>query len=486
MGRLFLPLFATFLLAACATPGQAPSAAKPLDESAWASSGATFSWPCWPWWETFDSADLNAWMQRALADNPGLQEAAARVEAARAAAGQVRGSNRPRIELSGSSLTQHYPEQAGYDVPLAGGLESTQTVGVELRYALDFWGRNRAALRAAIGEAAARRAELDAARLLLAGEVANAWFQLAHHLERRALARETRHLRQRHLQLVQRRVDAGLDAASAAWLAQAQAAESARTLAGIDDDIAHSRHALAELAGTGPHAADDLTPSLPDSPAVLAPASIPAGLLGRRADIAAARKRMEAAAARIQQARAAFYPNIDLRAFAGLASLGLSHWLEAGSRTYGIEPAISLPLFDGGQLRAGLDQRRAEYDLAVAQYNANVLRAAREVADALGGLDAIHRQISQQQTVLEATQHAQLIAARRYAQGRDDYLAVLTTEERWVDARTAAIALRARSLEAHVGLASALGGGFESSASALADKSTSRNWAAAVGADAGL
>lgn len=458
--RFILLIHAIMLLGSCASPDRPPPRAQFVPDSTWASEGTAAQWPGHEWWRIFDSPDLDAWVERALTGNPGLRETAARVDAAWAIAGQMRAETRPSGDLSASSLLQRYSENAGHDVPLAGGRESTHTLSLELHHSLDFWGRNRAALRAALGDTAAREAELAAARQLLADEVIQAWFTLAKHLERHALAGQSLALRQQRLQLVRLRVAAGLDAPRASLQADAQVAESARALAGINEDIARSRHVLAELAGSGPQAADPLAPSLAQTVAWDVPEGIPAALLGRRADIVAARLRVEAADARTAQARARFYPDLNLRAFVGLTSLGLGHWLEAGSRAYGVEPAISLPLFDGGRLRAELGQRQAEYNEAVEQYNRQVLRAARDVADTLAGIDSVSEQRSHQHGLIAAAEAAHALALRRYTQGQDGHLTVLAAEATWLEARAADIDLHARALELRAALATALGGGF--------------------------
>lgn len=462
--RLTVTVLLAAMVTGCASPGTPLPRAPILPNQAWATEADAIQWPEHAWWETFDSADLNDWVKRSLAGNAGLREAASRLDAAEAVARQSRAGTRPRGDASASSIYQRYSEHAGHEAPMSGGRGSTNTLDVSLRYSLDFWGRNRAALRAALGEAAAQKSEWAAARQILVGKVVQTWVELAWHLEQQKLFSDAVAVRQRRLQLVRQRVAAGLDSPSASLQAEAEVSESLSDLAGIKEAIARRRHALAELAGEGVQAADGLTPALADPAALDIPAAIPATLLGRRADIVAARQRVEAADARTEHARASFYPDVNLRAFAGLTSLGLSQWLEAGSRTYGLEPAISLPLFDGGRLRGELKQREAEYNQAVEQYNGLILRAAREVADALASIDAVAQQRDRQRHVIATAEAAHALALRRYAQGQDSHLSVLATETSWLEARATGIDLRARALELQAELAVALGGGFGSTA----------------------
>jgi outer membrane protein TolC len=167
------------------------------------------------------------------------------------------------------------------------------------------------------------------------------------------------------------------------------------------------------------------------------PAALPADLLGRRADLVAQRWRVEAAQRDVDVAPAQFYPNVNLVASVGLSSLGLDNFIQAGSRTYGAGPALRLPIFEGGRLRANLGAKDAEVDAAVEGYNAALLRALREVADEVSSLQSLERQA-----------------------GLGNFLTVLTAQTNVLTQARTATDLKARHLGSEVALTRALGGGY--------------------------
>jgi outer membrane protein TolC len=182
--------------------------------------------------------------------------------------------------------------------------------------------------------------------------------------------------------------------------------------------------------------------------------------LGRRADISASRWRVEASSSQIQSAKAQFYPNINLSAFVGLSSLSIVHALDLGSRQYGASPAIHLPLFDGGLLRAQLGAKQAELDVAIGQYNALVLDAAREAGDAIASGQSLALQQREQAQALASAETAHGLALRRFKAGLGSYLVVLNTESQWLAQRRLAVDLQARQLDTRAQLMKALGGGW--------------------------
>ena len=183
-------------------------------------------------------------------------------------------------------------------------------------------------------------------------------------------------------------------------------------------------------------------------------------LLGRRPDIVASRWRVEAAARDADRARAEFYPNVNLLAFVGLQAITWSKFAQAGSRVLGAGPALSLPIFDGGQLRGNLGAKYADYDAAAEQYNQALAEALRDVADQVAAWRSIERQGAEVAASLAAAQSAYDLALARYRAGLSSYLTVIGAETQLTAQRGLAAELRARRLEAAIGLARALGGGY--------------------------
>jgi NodT family efflux transporter outer membrane factor (OMF) lipoprotein len=266
------------------------------------------------------------------------------------------------------------------------------------------------------------------------------------------------------LGLIRQRVQAGLDTTVELRQGEGALPEARQQIGQIDEQIALTRHALAALTAQPPQALDSLVvaPGAARLTALTAslPTSLPADLLGRRADITAARWRIEAAGSDVASAQAAFYPNINLTAFAGLASIGLDRLINAGSEQYGAGPAIRLPIFDAGRLRANLRGKTADLDAAVESYNAAVLEAVHETADPISSLRAIAGQQREQAQAQAAAESAYDLAMQRYRAGLSTFLVVLNAEAGVLNQRRQAADLKARAWDAQIALIRALGGGY--------------------------
>ena len=188
--------------------------------------------------------------------------------------------------------------------------------------------------------------------------------------------------------------------------------------------------------------------------------------------MAAARWRVEAAGDDIRNAKAQFYPIVNLVAFAGLSAIGLGRVLESGSQQWGVGPAIRLPIFDAGRLRANLRGKTADYAAAGESYNDAGLGAVRDTADQLASGQSIERQQAEQRQAQTAAEGAYDIALQRYRAGLGTYLHVLTAETAVLNQRRLAVDLAARRLDTNVALVRALGGGYAAPvpAPALASK----------------
>ena len=271
-------------------------------------------------------------------------------------------------------------------------------------------------------------------------------------------------LREESLALVRQRFDAQLENQGQLAQAQSELAQARGDLIEVDGTIERVRHALAALLGKGPDRGLDI--ALPGAVRVAslgAPANLGAELIGRRPDLVAARERAEAAARRIDVARADFYPNINLTALIGLQSIGLDLFADGGSRFGQIGPAISLPIFSGGRIEGAYRGARAEYDEAVALYNQTLIDALKEVADALTDRRTLDARLIEARAALMAGEEAYRIARLRYEGGLSSYIDVLTVENRLVAQRRALAALETQAFALDVALVRALGGGFTTS-----------------------
>jgi len=462
-----LPVLAVAALAAaCAAPG-ASTTGKALDAATLDAretlQGAPIARePLAPgWWKRYGDPQLDGLVDEAIAGNPSIGLVRARVEQAQAAAATARLGLTPSIAASVESSRQRLSENGLVPPPFGGMWIWQNQATVSFRYQLDLWGKNRKAYEAALGTLAAAEMDARAARLLLETAIVRTYLQLQAAFEQEDVARATLAQREGILSITRGRFEAGLDAELEVRQAEGAVPAARGELLAAGQAAALARDQLGALAGAGPDRGLALhRPALGAIDAAI-PSALPADLVGRRPDVIAQRLRVEAAGRGIESARAAFYPNIDLTAFAGLQALDFARFLRPGSLTVGAGPALSLPLFEQGSLRASLAARSAEWDLAVAQYNQTLVDALREVVDQVTTLRALQARETQAATALASAERAHAISLARYRGGLGNYLQVLSTEGQVLAQRTLQADLRARRRDAAVALIQALGGGYD-------------------------
>ena len=414
------------------------------------------------WWKAFDDAQLDALIERTFAANPSLAQASAQLRSALAQIDAAHAGLLPKASFSGSALRQHAPENYIIPPPLAGTDFWMAQIGASLSWDLDFWGRQAGALAQARALARSADFERDNTRLLLAAALVQAYIDLYRADALADIALQAESQRQHILDLTRRRVAAGLDTRL-----ELREAESALPQARVERAQAQGQaelavHALAMIAGEGADGyAAIVRPRLNLDAVLPLPAQLPINLLARRPDVMAARARIDAADAQRRAVRAAFYPDVSLRALAGVASFGLNDLFEAGARGYGVGPVVSLPLFDAGKLRAQYQSREAALDGAIAAYNDTVLRAVQQGADRLTRIDALGRERTDQDSTLGAAEDGYRIAEERYRAGLAGYLSVLSAETQVLDARRQSVQIVADLAVARVSLLLELGGSFD-------------------------
>lgn len=465
-------LVAALLAGGCAsTAGIAPQAA-PVDVNALEASksfaGAKLSPAAWPrtdWWKRFNDPQLDRLMEEAFAGSPALRVARARARKAMALAQLADAQRHPEINGRGTATRQRFPEHGLIPPPFGGMWETQAQLQATIDYDVDLWGRNRAAYASAIGAAHAAEIDAFAARLALSTAIAQAYVALDHAFRQLDIAQQTLAERQQLYQLTLKRFDAGIDTRLAVKQAEAALPATREQIVQLHEAIDITRGELATLVGKGPDRGLAITRPVLDVPREAAiPTVIPAALIGRRPDIVAQRWRVESARRDIDVAKAAFYPNVNLAAFIGFQSLGLSRLLEAGSRTLGAGPAVTLPIFEGGRLRAGLAAADADYDVAVERYNQTLIEALKEVVDQLTVYRSLEAQRVEQRRAQATAQEAYDLALLRFREGVGTYLEVLTAESQLLAQRGLDADLLARRLGVSVKLARALGGGFDGAA----------------------
>jgi NodT family efflux transporter outer membrane factor (OMF) lipoprotein len=455
-------LAASLVLAGCASfSGIEPHAAMRSPESVGLDANGTG--PAFraadDWWRAFGDDQLDALMTQALQGNPSLRIAQARLARAQAMSEAARANTLPQVNGSLNVTRQHFTKNGLYPPPIAGATVNTGDLGLQGSWELDFFGKNAAALQAAVGATRAAEADAQAARVLLTTKVARAYLQLARTNDQLAVAQRTLEQRQQSLQLVSDRVRAGLDTNLELRQSEGSLPETRQQIEALREQATIAEHALAALTGAGNRDVVAKQPSLARLKAMPVPTQLPSDLLGERADIVAARWRVEAATQNVRSAKAQFYPSINIAGLVGLSSFGLGKLLDMGSTQWSLGPAIHLPIFDAGRLRANLRGNTADLDAAIESYNASVLDAIRDTADQLASAQSIARQQAEQASAQQAAEAAYDIALQRYKAGLGTYLNVLSAETGVLAQRRLAVDLAARALDTQVGLVRALGGG---------------------------
>jgi NodT family efflux transporter outer membrane factor (OMF) lipoprotein len=461
-----LALLVALALAGCAQipeSGPLPSP-KPLEryQSTQALGQPSGEWPSDEWWIRFGDSQLDTLIAEALHASPSLAVAQARVDKALAAGRSAGASLAPSVNANAgaSRVKQSYNN----GIPAAfvpQGWNTSANVGLDLHWELDFWGKNRAALAAATSTALAATADRAQARLVLTTAIASGYAELARQTALRATAEQALAVRKRTAVLFAERQRNGLETVGSVRQAEARSALAAAELAAIDEAITLQKHQLAYLAGAGPDRALTIgAPSLDLARRAGVPSNLPADLIGRRPDVAAARARADAMAQRIHEARAAFYPNIDLSAAIGYQSLGLDLLTKSGSLAGNVGPAVSLPVFNTGRLQGQYLGARADYAEAVAAYDDAVGQALRDVADAATSQRQLEGRLEQTEAAVAASDEAWRIVNNRYKGGLATYLDVLGAEDALLANTRELATLRARRFVLEVQMIRALGGGF--------------------------
>jgi NodT family efflux transporter outer membrane factor (OMF) lipoprotein len=459
---------AALMLAACAsTGGLAPKSATIDPASLQASRSLSDAplkpadWPAANWWKRFGDAQLDALVDEALAGNPSMRAAHARFDRAIALAGAAGAPLTPQVSAGADLNRQRFSGTGIFPPPIGGSWYTQSQLALQFSYELDFWGKNRAAYDAALGQARAAEVDGFAARLLLSAAVAHAYAQLAHAYEQLDVAQATLAQRQAIFDLTRGRLAAGLDTKVELKQAEASIPAVRQRIAQVEEDIALARNQLAALAGKGPDRGLSIERPRAEAGPFSIPSTLPADLLARRPDIVAQRWRVQAARRDIDSAQAQFYPNVNLAALAGVQSVSFSKLLTKDSAIPMADAAVQLPIFDGGRLRGNLGAKDADYDLAVEQYNQTVLDAVREVVDRLASLRSVDTQNTEARAGLSAAEEAYSVAVARYRAGLGNYLQVLSAETQVLDQKNLKADLHFRELDLSIDLIRALGGGFE-------------------------
>ncbi len=460
-------LIAAGLLAGCAVPESKPLV-TPLAAPALGLSGTPAPTIAADWWRGFGDPQLDRLVGDAVAGNPSLDAALARVAQARAVLATRDAENGPNVTLDASEQVARLSGRYTIPPPFAGSTRFIGSTAANLSWNLDLFGRQKAAIEGARASVRAAALDVAAARLTLSGAVVQTYVDMARAEMQAGIAQRTIATRENSLRLVNVRIRNNLSSKLEAQAAATLLAQARQALLRSQAAQLLAKTALAALAGRGVDYPATIGPTAIRLDAALPlPRAVPADLLARRADIAAAQARIEAAAAGRQVARRAFYPNVNLAAMAGFQAVGLGNLVSLDAGTAGAGPALHLPLFDNGRLKAELAGSTALLDAATADYNDRIVGAVREAADALARIGALEADRVRQREVVRGFAETGRLNAIRVSSGLDSRLDLVDNDVRTLEAEQADANLAADAAQQRIALVLALGGGFDSSQDAI-------------------
>jgi NodT family efflux transporter outer membrane factor (OMF) lipoprotein len=449
------------LLAACISAPHVAPAEKPVETRTGLGLGATAAPIQDDWWAAYQDPQLDRLLEAALADNPTLAQTLARLHQAQAVVFATRAALWPYVSYDASETRERVSSHDTIPSQFAGGEFWKGQEGLNFSWDLDFWGKQAALVRQARGEAEAIALEGPAARLAIVSAVVRAYLDLERSYELLDVWRREEEQRQQIFDITRHRFKAGLDTSVELRQASGAVPEAHVERLGVEAAIDRDVHLLAALAGEGAGQYHEIVrPKLDTGTVLTLPSALPVDLLARRPDVLAARARINSAQAGLAAAKADFYPNINLMAFAGTVAVGLDNLVHSNSAAYGAGPALHLPVFDAGRLKANYRANAANIDIAVTAYNGVVLTAVQETADQLSDIASLNTSLVEQQRSLDDAEEAFRLATERYNAGLTTYLIVLTTETQVLAARRQHVDLETARASARVTLLIDVGGDF--------------------------
>lgn len=452
--RLLLLPAAALLLGGCLnlSPDYAPPVvsggmpAEYKEDKGWKTAQPKETQDRGAWWETFGDARLNELMGRLNAANQSIAVAAANFRQARAQIGVARSALLPGVSL---------PAQATRSGTEGEGAGSRYSVGVNSQWEISFWNA-LPALEAAKAQSGAMAAEYSAMRLAMQAELAQSYFQLRMYDSRQSLYESTIDAYAKAAQLTRSQLRGGMVTRADVDQAEAQLASAEAQLAAVKRQRSALEHGIAVLCGQMPSTFSleraELTARVP-----AVPAGLPAELLERRPDVAAAERRVASANEQIGLARAAWFPSLSL---GGEFLEQASGWHSATLYTWSVGPSAALSLFQGGRRFAESDAAWAGYEGEVASYRQTVLEAVRDVEDNLAALRHLEAEAEAQARAVKSSGSALNVSLSQYRGGMTTYLQVVANQTAALNAQNNAVEVQGMRLTATVNLIKALGGGW--------------------------
>ena len=440
-------------------PPAAPIVPAYKENGIWTQATPADQLPRTGWWKVFGDQTLDGLERKVETANPTLAAALARYQAAQAYLQMAGAAEGPRVGLNASTSRNRQSDNR----PLRGAnqpdIYTANTIGGQIDYELDLWGRIRNTVAAEKADVQAEAADLASAKLSLEAQLADDYVRLRGLDAEADLLAQTAKAYDRIVALTERRHADGLASKLDLDRTQTQLRTARAQVAEIASRRALLEHAVASLVGetasTFALAPDPNTVAAPN-----VPPSLPSVLLQRRPDVAAAERRMAAANAGIGVAKAAFFPSISLDALGGFQNTGGPSLLTDPNSYWGIGPGAVLTLLDGGRRKAQVAVARAAFDQASADYRGRVLQAFQDVEDSLALENDLALEAREQAQAIAAATEGEGIATRRYQRGLINYLDLVTAQEAALQAEQSGFDLATRRSEASIRLIRAIGGGW--------------------------
>lgn len=473
-GRLlsFLPLLLIILLLFAQSCARIPDhelavmadstqIANPVSEALQSGNFYSGDGPQRCWWTPFEDAVLDSIMETALAQSPTLQIAESKLKAAHQAALQKKAALFPEVDFEADSNWQHLAKWGFFRAfaPTIPPVVNDVNLGLSFTYEFDIWGKYRDIYRAALGEMHAMIAEKAQAELILTSSIAYSYMQLQMLLKKQELLQEKESHRKRIAELRMKRDLHEIDSEIVELFSNIDALETAAFLEKLSLQIELQKHQIKALAGMGQDAPLEIPLNRISPFAVSLPSSLSLDLVARRPDLIAQKARVEALGKLIDAAKTDFYPNISLTAFLGLDSVYWNKLFKRESYRGQLDPAIHLPIFTAGRLRAHLMESVANFNEAVYSYNQTILLAAQEVVDQLSAISSLENEISIRQTELKARTRQEVLFQKRFRHQIDSEIVYLNARNAVLDLEFALADLQYGKQLANILLIRSLGGG---------------------------
>ncbi|MCH9634565.1 MAG: Outer membrane protein OprM [Chlamydiae bacterium] len=421
------------------------------------------SWPTSSWWKSFNSQELNTFVEEALASNPTILSIEQKVEAAHQVVEESKSPLFPAVFFNASEdwgkLSKNgIPYQFN---PSLGSIYNLVDLNLNFKYEFDFWGKNRNALKASVGLEKSQRAEYKQVELMITTTLAKAYFALKTNLQRRELYIELKNIQLKVLELnnlLERdAMRSKIDPATATEDLESITKE----IFALDNEINQNKTFINILKGSGPSDELKIDENLNPVPKAFAlPVQLSSDLIIRRPDLVASIWKVESLVYDVNVSVADFFPRVDLLGFIGLESFPFKYLLDWKSRQGRLQPSIHIPIFKAGEIRAKYRKNKAKLEGAIFDYNDLLLKSLKEAADNIVTLSQTYKQKNSQKIILNRAQLKLDLYELRYERGIDSLLTVYNAQEELIRKKLDDLMITYEQYVSIVQLIKSLGGGY--------------------------